>query len=143
MELYNTELETPTKWYNVNSYDAAMIYIDDGRARMIPVRKTALRNVIIGQAQIRLYDWENKRWLSPRDYLYSVIGYDNAHDVYDDYLSPRVKSTLNIRFTDPTFNSKKILVYLVYDNNTPWSEIEPGPMECKVVFKPMNPRLIV
>lgn len=137
MELYNTELETPTKWYNVNSYDAAMIYIDNGRARMIPVRKTALRDVIIGQAQIRLYDWENKRWLSPRDYIYSVIGYDNAHDVYDDYLSPRVKSTLNILFTDPTFNSKKILVYLVYDNNTPWSEIEPGPMECKVVFKPV------
>lgn len=143
MELYDIELETPTKWYNVNSYDAAMVYIDNGRARMVPARKNALRDIVIGNAQLRLYDWEHKCWLTPGDYLFTIQGYDNRNDVYGDYSSPRVRDTLNILLLDPTFNSKKILVYMIYDDNTPWSEITPGSMDCEVTFKPvmvLNPK---
>lgn len=144
MEFYDTELETPTKWYNVNSYDAAMVYIENGRAQRTPVRKSALRDIIIGEAQIRLYDWEHKRWLSPDDYMYSISGFDGGYDTYDDYLTARVRDTLSIIWMDPTFNSKKILVYVVYNDNTPWSEINPGSMECQVTFKPvmiLNPEM--
>lgn len=137
MTLYDTELETPTKWYNVNSYDAAMVYIDNGRARMVPARKTALRDIVIGNAQLRLYDWEHKRWLTPSEYLFTIQGYDNRHDVYGDYSSPRVHDILNIRLLDPTLNSKKILVYMTYDDSTPWADITSGSMDCKVTFKPV------
>ena len=137
LQLYDAELETPTKWYNVNSYDAAMVYINNGRAKPLMMHKTVLRDIVSGDATIWLYDWEHKYWINPSEYLVSKIGYNSGYDVHDDYKTSIVKERLQISFLDPTVSSKKILVYVAYDTSDKWDRINLGSMDCQVFFKPV------
>lgn len=140
LEYYLEQLETPTTWYNVNSYEAAMLYINNGRARLSKTFTLKKRDVVYGQdVEVRLYDWENKCWLDPAVYQISAINMRSGSelDTYDDYTTDDVMTSITITILDQTYSSKRLLIYFVYNESDICGDIEMHEPTCKAIFKPI------
>lgn len=139
LEYYLAQLEVPTTWYNVRSYDDALVYINNGRAHITHTFMPNRRDISYTEdIQVRLYDWEHKMWINPDAYVIEPEICDGpAIDAYDDYGTNDVMTTLTISFRDKEFSSKRILIYFVYNQSDVFDKIELHDMKCRVRFKPI------
>lgn len=133
------ELEKPTSWFNVVSNDAAMVYIDNGKAILgDPYIRHDVRDLVYtDKMDCFLYDEENHVWISPE--LYSVsttIENGVAVDVSDDYKTNTVHTRITITL-DQSISSSKMYVYFGYYKSDIYSEIQTNDSGiCNVVFRP-------
>lgn len=141
LDLYLEQLETPTTWYNVRSYDAAMVYIDNGRAYLIKTFNPHIQDISYDtNIQVRMYDWEKKEWIDPNTYTVEVDIEDGIW-VQPDAVTPNttndVATTMRICFNDASFTSDRVLIYFVYDQSDVLDDIETNDMTCSVLFRPV------
>ena len=141
LELYLEQLETPTTWYNVRSYDAAMVYINNGRAYIAKTINPHIQDISYTEkVDVRLYDWENQTWIDPSAYTVETHIEDGVwfqNDALTEYTTNDVLTSVKITFNDPTYQSARILVYFVYDHSDVFDDITLNDMECSVLFKPV------
>lgn len=140
LNTYIKQLETPTTWYNVRSYEATLVYIANGRAdQFSPSFVSNIRDLpYTNKLNVFLYDWEHKMWLDPNTYTISMELVDNVKiDEHDDYTTNRVLHTITIKPNEGFVFSKKLLVYFSYDKSDIFDDIELNPTTCSVRFKPV------
>ena len=134
------QLEFPSTWFNVVSYDAALVYIDNGRANQFsPVIVHNVRDAIYtDELGVYIYDWEHKHWLDPSTYtITKEIVDDIRFDEYDNYDSKQVLCSITITPETGFVASKSLLIYLSYDQCDVFDSITMGPDTCSVRFKPL------
>ena len=140
LERYIYQLETPTTWFNVISYDASLVYIANGRAdKFSPTVIPNIRDLVYtDKMEVFLYDWEHKQWLDPNTYSITTQMVDNLKiGEYDNYTTNRVLTSITITPGTGFNYSKKILVYFAYDKSDVMEDIEMNPTTCHVRFKPL------
>lgn len=142
LTIWRNELEKPSSWYNVNSYDAAMTYVDNGRAPIAHSFHEDIRDIpIFDEIQIFIYNWETHEWVDPSLYeLDFTQPSSNAKffnlDNPDNFYSNNVMDHTFIHFKQGFPVSKKLLIYLAYDSSkfTIHDDIS---QTCQVQFKPI------
>ena len=132
------QLENPTTWHNVHAYEDALIYIDNGRAKIRPSLIPNIRNLVFTNTmKVFIYDWEHKTWLDPKSYTVDINMVDGVKiNEYDDYKTKSVLYTIDVKPNESFVPSRKLLMYLSYEG----SDMESIPMndfECKIKFKPL------
>ena len=139
VESYLTQLEYPTTWYNVRTYESAIVYIQNGRAIIDPSHISNIRNIpYTDKLNVFLYDWEHKLWISPNDYDVAINEIASVRiGEYDDYKTKNVLNLITITPKDTMTFSKSILVYFSYDKSDVFEDIEINPKQCQVKFKPI------
>lgn len=140
LELYIRQLETPTTWFNVRSYDATLVYIANGRAdQFSPAVVSNIRDLLYtDKLDVFLYDWEHKVWLDPSTYSISseIINSIKINEC-DDYKTNRVLYSITIKPNEGFNFSKKLLVYFSYDKSDIFDDIPMNQNTCSVKFKPV------
>lgn len=140
LEMYTRQLESPTTWFNVRSYEATLVYISNGRAdKFSPGFVSNIRDVVYSdKIEVLLYDWEHKQWLDPASYETETEMVDNVRiDECDEYNTNRVLHTLTIKPKPGFPYSKKILIYFAYNKSDVYDDIEMNKPTCFVKFKPV------
>ena len=140
LDSYINQLERPSTWFNVLSYETSLVYIDNGRADMFsPHFVSNVRDVAYtDKVDVFLYDWEHKMWLDPSTYsVESKIVDAIKLEEYDDYTTNRILYSLTITPLEGFVNSKKLLVYLSYYSSAVFDDIEMNDTKCNVRFKPL------
>lgn len=139
LRVWIEQLEIPSTWYNVLSYDAALVYINNGRAHITKTFRPNIRDIAYtDNIEVKLYDWEHKTWIDPSAYtVTSQIENQIQIDDHVDTLTNDVLTTLQIQFNDTSFSSKRILIYFVYDSSTVFDDIQLHDMNCDVRFRPV------
>jgi hypothetical protein len=139
MRSYITQLECPTKWYNVRSYEAALVYIANGRAKLSPSYIPNMRDIPYNDnLDVFIYDWENKCWLYPSSYTVDTEIVDLIRvGEYDNYKTNKVLHSITISPTKGFTPSKKLLVYFAYNRSDIFDDIEMNEYKCNVRFKPI------
>lgn len=140
MERYIYQLETPTTWFNVVTYDATLVYIANGRAdKFSPTVVPNIRDLVYtDKLEVHLYDWEHKQWLDPSTYTVTTEMVDNVKiDECGDFSTNRVLYTMTITPGNDFVYSNKILVYFSYDKSDVMDDIQMNPDICHVRFKPL------
>lgn len=140
MELYIRQLETPTTWYNIRSFDASLVYIANGRADVFsPSIISNIRDILYtNKLDVFLYDWEHKMWMDPSTYSIETEMVDSVKiDDCDDYSTNQVLYSITIKPTSGFIFSNKILVYFSYDESDIYDEIQMNDNKCSVRFKPL------
>ena len=138
LEDYINQPESKTTWYNLYAYDDAITYINNGRAKLTRVKKFNIRDIVYSdEVDVRLYDWENKTWLDSNDFTISVESVDEmTRDSKDEYITADIQFSFTITPVDPSFHSRKLLVYFVYEASDIYDDIELNPPTVNVRFKP-------
>lgn len=136
---YLQQLEWPTTWYNVHSYDAAMVYIDNGRAPIDLSRVTNIRNIpYTDKLKVYLYDWQNHMWIDPDTYSVDVEVLDYVQlGEWDNYKTNGVINSITITPEEDFGYSTDILIYFAYDQSDVFDDIPLNPKTCEVRFKPL------
>ena len=132
--------EGMTTWYNVGSHDAALVYIDNGRAeKFSPIFVSNIRDICYDdKMNVFLYDWENKHWVDPSTYTITYEIVDGVKiDERDNYTTDNVMTSMTIVPTNEFVSSKKLLVYFGYDKSDIYDDIEMNPKTFEVRFKPL------
>ena len=132
--------EPKATWFNVLSNDAAMIYIENGRAeKFSPIFKNNIRDLCYDDnLDVFIYDWENKHWVDPSTYSISYEIEDGLKiDERDDYTTDNVMTTLTITPTNEFVNSNKLMIYFGYDQSDIFDDIEMNSKRIQVQFKPI------
>ena len=140
IKTYIDEPEHATTWFNVHSYDAAMKYIDNGRANQRFTYKPHICDIPMTEdLNVMLYDWKNKRWIDPSKYHVEIEDIDMAYDddIYDDYTTSNVVRFLNIVIDNSVVKSDKILIYIGYEQSDAFNSIELNDTTVEVQFKPL------
>ena len=134
---YIIQPESKTTWYNLYAYEDAITYINNGRAKMIHTPR--IKDIIYSdKIEVRMYDWENKHWLNPNDFTISLKTIDDyTRNNHDDYTTDSVQYSLTITPIDPTFHSKKVLIYFAYNKSDIYYDIENTTTTFDVRFKPV------
>lgn len=132
------QLENPTTWHNVHAYEDAMVYIDNGRAKIRPSLIPNIRNLVFTDTmQILIYDWEHKMWLDPKSYTVNINMVDGIKiNEYDDYKTESVLYTIDIEPNDSFIPSRKLLIYMSYKQSD-MDSIQMNDFKCKIKFKPL------
>ena len=138
VEGYRKQQEVPTTWYNVNAYDDAMVYINNGRAQLIGMPTFNIRDIDFSdQIEVLLYDWEHKVWLNPNDFTITTEVIDNTQfDDNIDTLTNNILYRILITPNDSIFRSSQILIYFAYKHSNVFDGIESNPRLIDVQFKP-------
>lgn len=133
------QLEYPTTWYNVRSYEAAMVYIQNGRATIDPTHISNIRNIpYTDKLNVFLYDWEHKYWISPDKYSVEFNKIDSVKvGEFADYKTYKVLHSITIKPNDGFEFSKHVLIYFSYDKSDVFDSIEMNEYSCDVKFKPI------
>lgn len=136
---YLQQLEYPTTWYNVQTYETAMVYIDNGRAPIDLSRVTNIRNIpFTDKLEVYIYDWQNHYWLSPDDYTVDVEVLDSVQiGEYDNYKTSRIMNSITITPGDGFMFSTDLLIYFAYDKSDVFEDVELNSNRCNVRFKPL------
>ena len=136
---YMTQLEYPTTWYNVRTYESAMVYIKNGKAPHNISRITNIRNIpYTDKLEVYIYDWENHHWLDPSTYSVSVEVLDSVQiGEFENYKTRNVMNSISITPESGFPTSRKILIYLAYDKSDVFEDITINPKTCDVRFKPL------
>lgn len=140
MNICKRQLEKPTTWFNVYSFNTSLVYIANGRAdRFSPQFISNIRDLVYAdKIDVFLYDWEHKEWLDPSTYELSTELVDNVKiNEYDDYSTNRVLYTFTIIPKQGFRYSKSILVYFSYDSSNVFDDIQMNDNTCFVKFKPI------
>lgn len=132
------QLEPPTTWYNVRSYDDTLVYIENGRAiRDYSFRENISDLVYSDKLEVFLYDWEHKCWLDPSSYQVTKT-YEDGLSLDNPYASKTNHVLSSITITQVSnIKSNKLLVYFAYTKSDIFSDITSDVNTCKVRFKPL------
>lgn len=139
MDEYLKQLESPTTWYNVRAYDDALVYINNGRAKLAKTFIPHVQDIPYSdQLQVLLYDWEAKEWINPIMYSIDTLMEDDVSiDPVCSSNTDNVLTTMCITFADESFKSKRILIYFAYETSDVFDNIPLNDMECVVRFQPV------
>ena len=139
MEYCIKNLEQPTTWYNVGSYNAAMVYIDNGRAELVTSEfvECIMDIPYTDELEIYMYDCQNHKWIDPTSYTITPNIVDGVRfDNPDDFATNNVLHSIDVTFNEsqPT---QKLLVYIGFRKSDMFENIEHNPSICDVRFKPI------
>ena len=135
---YNEQKECPTTWYNVRSYDAALIYINNGRSYTDPAIIIDKRDIpITDRLHVYLYDWKNKKWIDPATYTVRTNVVDMVIDNKADYITPDIMKEMIITSDGSWLYTDDILVYVAFNKSDIYDEITLNDNSCQVKFKPI------
>lgn len=132
--------ENATTWFNVLSKDAALVYIDNGRASTFsPFFIDNIRDLVYtDDLDVYLYDWENKVWVDPSTYTVSINMEDGLKlDERDDYETDNVLTSITIHPTNGFTPSRELLIYFGYNKSDIFESIDMSPKKINVRFKPL------
>lgn len=140
MDYYINNPESPTYWFNVITDDAAMVYINNGRAKTTTSTYTEnIRDLpYTDKLDVFLYDWEHKEWIDPSLYTITTnmvdgINFDNP----DSFKTVSVLHSITITPLESFQSSKKILIYFAYNKSDIFNDISITKTTCNVRFKPL------
>ena len=132
------ELEKPTSWFNVHSYESAIIYTQNGRSvKSISMVDNVRDLLYTDKLEVYMYDKDNHVWLNPNDFEITItyetdINIDNPND----FKTGKVNTIMKITPKNASPESKNILVYFAYEQSNVFDDIELNDEgECSVVFK--------
>lgn len=136
---YINQLEYPTTWYNVATYETAKAYIDNGRAVRDYGRIVNIRNIpYTDSLEVYIYDWDNHEWVDPSLYTTTVEVIDSVKiGEYEDYNTTRVMNSITITPENGFPTSRDLLIYFAYDKSDVFEDININPLTCDVRFKPL------
>ena len=136
---YINQLETPTTWYNVRTYETAKTYIENGRANLDFGRMTNIRNIpYTDKLTVYIYDWENHVWLDPSSYSIAVEVLSSVRiGEYENYNTNLVMNSITITPTHEFPTSRRLLIYFAYDQSDVFDSITINTKTCNVRFKPL------
>lgn len=135
---YNEQKECPTTWYNVRSLEAALIYINNGRAVTDPAIIIDKRDIpITDRLNVFLYDWKNKKWIDPATYTVRTNVVDMVIDNKADYITPDIMKEMIITSDGSWLYTDDILVYVAFNKSDIYDEITLNDNTCQVKFKPI------
>lgn len=134
------ELEKPTSWFNVVSNEAAMIYIDNGKALLVDAyMKHDIRDLVYtDKIECFIYDQQHHVWISPSLYTISTEVENQMNvDVSNNYKTNNVHTKITITL-DESVSSDKLYVYFGYYKSDIYSDIVKNDDGiCNVVFRPV------
>lgn len=134
------QLESPNTWFNIRSYDTALVYVANGRADTFsPAYIDNVRDLIYtNELEVWLYDMEHGCWVDPNTYTVSSEVLDNIKvDESDDYSTNKVLYTVSITPESNFTPSSKLLVYFAFNKSDVYDDIEMNDETCYVRFKPV------
>lgn len=148
LENYMQRPEQKTTWYNVDTYDDAELYIKNGRAHMTHIPTPLIRDIVYtDKIEVWMYDWEHKVWINPNTYTVEIVvpPFVNNPDQLDLSTTPGVENqtalTTQMQYqmvitpNDASFESKQLLVYLVYKKSDVYDSIYLNTINADVRFK--------
>ena len=138
----NTMIDEPesiSKWYNVRSYNAAAVYMTNGRGRL---NSTYIPNISyiqsVDDVNIYVYDWDNKYWISPEYYTINIETVDGVNfGNKSNYVTDLSAYKMSITFDNSLPRSKRLLVYIGYNKSDLFDDIQLHDKTCYVRFKPL------
>ena len=138
LESWLRQAETPTTWYNVAAYDDALVYINNGRAKMIGTPIFNIRDIDYTDAiEVLLYDWANKNWIDPSSYTVTINTVDNIQiDPNVPANTDNIMNSITITFSDNAFYSSDVLIYFAYKKSDVFSSITSNADTLNIKFKP-------
>lgn len=140
LRYYLEQLEMPTTWYNVYAYDDALVYINNGRAHLSRTYQPSIRDLsYTDDVQVRLYDWEAKRWIDQSAYtVTATVAETDIDESSDVKTNADVMTSLTITFASLDYTSRKILVYFMYQDSDAFDSIPVNDqVSFDVMFKPV------
>jgi len=139
IKTYVEDPEQPTTWFNVSSYDAAKVYINNNRTKLPRTYQFDIRDIRYAeQLKVYLYDWEHKRWMDPSTYSvsFTLTTFDQM-DAWEDQVI-RTGRRIRIQPNDGFVYSHKILIYFAYQSSDVFKDTyAQGAVHCQVRFKPI------
>ena len=140
IEHYGVQQECETTWQNVQSYDATLVYMNNGRAETLPRLIIDKRDITMSQEmKVYLYDWTNKKWITPNTYTVSYDIVTTSIDAKADYSTHNIVKRMKIEPIIPSDwdNIKDILVYIAFNASDVYDELSLNANSCQVQFKPI------
>jgi hypothetical protein len=153
IQTYIDEPEHATTWFNVDSYEAAQVYLTNNRTKRKMTYQPDIRDLLYSdKVKILLYDWDQKQWLDPDTYeIHAERSVDKVTPMdYHAYDSTDIDNTHYLRMTISHISiqckrgymfqkSSRILAYLVFDKNDMYDFSGAGALDhdCHVWFKPI------
>lgn len=139
MKYYIRNLEKPSTWYNIGSYDAALVYIDNGRAERVSnsMVEWITDFPYTDDVELYMYDYQNHVWVDPSQYVITPhvvngVRFDNP----DDYSTNNVLHSIEVQLMDAHV-TQKLMVYIGFNKSDIFQSIEHNPPTCQVQFKPL------
>lgn len=131
--------EPQTTWFNVRSYEASIVYIENGRAKPYTAYLPNIRYASFSdKIDVYLYDWEHKEWIDPSMYTVTPTSIDGSRvQNVGPYATDDVLYYIDINFNENTYPSKKILIYFGYNKSDIFDDISINDKTCDVRFKPI------
>jgi hypothetical protein len=133
------EPEAVSKWYNIRSYNAAEVYMNNGRGRL---NSTYIPNISfiepVNATNIYVYDWDNKYWIDPSNYSITIESVDNVNfGNKAPYLTNLSAYKMDITFDISVTRSRRLLIYIGYERSDLFDDIQLHDKTCHVRFKPL------
>jgi len=138
MNRYIRNLETPSTWYNIGSYNAALVYIDNGRASQVTNSFVECITDLpyTDKLELYMYDYQNHEWIDPSDYIVSTTIVDGVKfDNPNDFETNNVLHSIDVQLHSAHI-TQKLLVYVGFNKSDIFTDIELNPPTCNVRFKP-------
>lgn len=136
---YIHNLETPSTWYNIGSYNAALVYVDNGRAECVTNSFIECITDIpyTDKLEFYMYDFQNHQWLKPNDYTVTINMVDGVKfDNPDDFTTNNVLQSIEIELLRACITNK-LLLYIGFNKSDMFESIQFNPATCNVRFKPL------
>lgn len=139
MDDYVNLIEQKTTWHNVRSYEGALLYIENGRAKISPSYTSNIRNIPFNdKLKVFIYDWEHKHWLNTDTYGITIQMVDEVKlDELADYTTNNVLYSITINPKNGFVPSKQLLIYFAYDTSDVFNDISMNEYKCYCRFKPL------
>lgn len=139
MDDYINLIERKTTWYNVHSYESALLYIENGRAKISPSYTSNVRNIPFNdKLKVFIYDWEHKHWLNTDMYDITIQMVDEVKlDERADYTTNDILYSITINPKHGFVPSKQLLIYFAYDTSDIFDDIPMNDYKCYCRFKPL------
>lgn len=137
---YGVQQECETTWQNVQSYDAALVYMSNGRAETLPRLIIDKRDVTMSQdMEVYLYDWTNKRWITPNTYTVAYDVVTTSIDAKAAYSTRDIVKRMKITpvIASDWDNIGNILVYIAFNKSDVYDSLSLNTNSCQVQFKPI------
>lgn len=137
LDYMEAEQEKPSTWYNVRSFDAAAVYMTNGRAKATFIPNVSYLT-FTDKVDVFIYDWEHKMWLDSNSYTMTLTKVDGArfHES-DAYGTEAVQYKLDITFDSTVETSRRLLIYFGYHKSDIFEDIQINDKTCLVRFKPI------
>ena len=101
---YIDQLESPTTWFNVESYDAAITYITNGRGKpSFPYHVDFIHDIAYEDTlSVLIYNQTTHEWIDPSTYSITKKYVNGSkYDVKDEYTEDFVLYSIDVESTTP------------------------------------------